>query len=297
MTDRHDGQPPELAVVLAVRDGAAEIAGQLDALAGQGAPFAWELVVVDDGSTDGTPAVVGAYRGRLPLQVVAGPQRGSAAARNVGVAVARASHLLFLDHDDEVAPGYLEAMHAALQQHSLVIARLDCRALNPGWIGEYRPPMQEHGPSMGLTPFGATAAMGVRRDLFDALGGFDETMTPAEDRDFCYRASRRGHPPTFVPRAVLRYRYRATGAGIFRQAKGGGVASARLYARYRTAGDRPRLVRVEIRKATLALWGLLRGRSVAERAGHLHRLGAIVGYVEGSIRTRVPYLRWRLPRG
>jgi hypothetical protein len=120
-------------------------------------------------------------------------------------------------------------------------------------------------------------------------------MSPGEDRDLCYRASHRGSPPAFVPEAVLRYRYRTTLASIFRQARGGGVASARLYARYRHLGDRPRLLRAEGRKALGGLLGLAGARSIGERAAHLHRLGAIVGYVEGSIRTRVPYLRWRLP--
>lgn len=290
-----DAERPALTVVLAVRNGQPEIAEQLEALADQEVAFDWELVVVDDGSTDGTSTVIDRYRDRLPVRVVPGPERGSAAARNAGVAEARALSVLFVDHDDVVAPGHLAAMHAALHTDPLVIARFDCDTLNPGWIGGYRPPAQEHGPSVGLTPFGATAAMGVHRDLFDALDGFDETITPAEDRDFCYRASLLGSSPVFVADAVLRYRYRTSLTGIFRQSKGGGVASARLHARYRHLGDRPRLVRAEGRKAVVAAWGLLRSRSIGERAAHLHRLGAIVGFVEGSARTGVLYLRWRLP--
>jgi glycosyltransferase involved in cell wall biosynthesis len=290
-----DDDAPALSVVLAVRNGLPDIVDQLRSLAAQEVAVPWELVVVDDGSTDGTRAAVDTAADRLPVRSIAGPRRGSAAARNAGVAATSAPLLLFVDHDDELAPGYLAAMHEALGSDPLVIARFDCETLNPGWIGRYRPAPQQDGPSIGLSPFGATAAMGITRSLFEELHGFDESMTPGEDRDLCYRATARGAAPVFVAEAVLRYRYRTTLRGIFHQARTGGVASARLYARYRVEGARPRLVRAEAAKALRAARQLLRARSIADRAGPVHRLGGIAGYLEGSIRTRILYLRWRIP--
>lgn len=98
-----------------------------------------------------------------------------------------------------------------------------------------------------------------------------------------------------MPDAVLRYRFRDTLSGIVAQARSGGVAEVRLYALHRAHGARPGLVRVEVRKGARALARLARARSVGERAAALHRLGLVIGHVEGAVRLRVPYLRWRLP--
>jgi len=218
-----------------------------------------------------------------------------ASARNLGAHEARGQDLIFLDHDDVVTPGYLAAMGAALADSEVAAARLDLDALNPGWVASSRPPVQQVGLSDGLFPFGAGASLGAQRRAFEALGGFATTVGSAEDRDLCFRAALAGMKVTFVPEAVLRYRYRASPSAIFRQARRGGRSSAFLYAAYGKHGMRPRLVRNEIAKAIRALAGLVRTRDIGTRAHHAHRLGAVVGYVEGSVRRRVAYLRWRLP--
>src|SRR5262249_21970450 len=152
-------------------------------------PFAWEVVAVDDRSTDATPRLLEQARDAgLPLVVVAGPGRGMAAARCAGVAEARGEPLAFLDHDDRIEPGCPEALAAALVGDELVAAGVDCRSLNPGWVGEYRPAVQGDRLADDFKPFALGGSLAIRRATYDTLGGFDRRLHGPEDRDLCYRA-------------------------------------------------------------------------------------------------------------
>src|SRR4051794_16576472 len=103
--------PRLLTVVLPVRDAEAYLAEQLAALGRQTYTGEWEVVVVDNGCTDGTLAVVDAWRARLPdVRVVAAPRRGLNRARNAGAAAARGELLAFCDADDVVCDGWLTAL-------------------------------------------------------------------------------------------------------------------------------------------------------------------------------------------
>ena len=106
--------PLTLSVVIPTRDKAARLRLCLRALE-QAAACPLEVLVVDDGSGDGTPAVLAAARerGRLPLRVLRSPARGRSAARNCGGAAARGERLLFLDDDVLADAGALRA-HAAV---------------------------------------------------------------------------------------------------------------------------------------------------------------------------------------
>ena len=74
----------------------------------------WELILVDDGSTDGSGAVCDAYAGRdARIRVIHQPNAGPGAARNAGMDAARAPFLCFLDPDDKVDPDYLEILLSA----------------------------------------------------------------------------------------------------------------------------------------------------------------------------------------
>ena len=85
----------------------------LAAVEGQRAGFAWELVVVDDGSTDGTAAWLAERRFGVPARVVSQPNRGPAAARNAGVAAAGGERVAFLGDDTVPSPGWLAAHRRA----------------------------------------------------------------------------------------------------------------------------------------------------------------------------------------
>src|SRR5215203_2323406 len=103
---------PELTVVIPALDAADEIAGQLDALAAQEWDEPWEVVVADNGSTDGTRAVVERYAGRLPgLRVVdASEPAGQAHALNAGVESACAEAVASATRTTRWRPGWVAAI-------------------------------------------------------------------------------------------------------------------------------------------------------------------------------------------
>src|SRR5687767_8249669 len=105
-----------LTVILLTRNGATTIGDQLEALAGQTWSESWELVVVDNGSTDGTLQIVEGYRTRFPvLRIVdASEKPGAGHACNEGVRAARGAAFAFCHDDDVVGDGWLAAMGEAL---------------------------------------------------------------------------------------------------------------------------------------------------------------------------------------
>ena len=281
-----------LSVVVPCRNAATHLPGLLGALATDPPGVPWEVVVVDNGSTDGTRAVAERRADTLPVRVVDAPDHhGGGFARNVGAATALGEHVLFLDSDDLTSPGYLRAMHAGLANADIVAAGLDARTLNPDWAVESRPGAIADGllDHFDFLPYAPSGAMGVRRAVFQELGGFAEVPF-AEDVDFCWRASLAGKQLRSVPEAVVHYRYRPTLRAMFTQARRYGHAQPLLYRRYRHAGMPGR----SVRDAAAAWRGLLvmlvYTRSKPELARFVFLLGVYVGRIGGSLRFRVVYL-------
>jgi GT2 family glycosyltransferase len=235
--------PPTLSVVLPCRNGAATIAVQLEALARQSWHGSWELVVVDNGSTDESMRIVERFADRLPaLRVVdASAKRGVPAALNEGVRAARGRLVVFVNDDDEVGKGWLAAMAAALERYDVVGGRLEYDRLNEAWAVAVRERPQETGllewGFLDYLPFAAGASLGVRRELHDAVGGFDEAMVPAaEDMDYCWRLQQAGGRIGFAPDAVTHYRLRTSLRALFRQGVGYGVGHVLAYSKHRRLG-------------------------------------------------------------
>ena len=215
--------PVRLTVILSSYNGASTIARQLDRLSEQQWSEPWEIVVSDNGSTDGTHAVLAEFARRLPhMRVVdSSDARGLSHALNVGVRAARGDHLLFCDEDDEVGPGWVAAMGDALGRHAFVAGRLDHERLNEPWTIGVRGQPQSEGllEYAGYFPFAFSANMGVRRSAHDGIGGFDEALFTAQDMDYCWRLQAAGIELTFVPAAVVHYRHRGSMGELFRQAR------------------------------------------------------------------------------
>ena len=193
---------------------------------------------------------------------------------------------MFVDGDDEVAPGYLAALQAALVDNPFVAARLDHEALNPPWLASSRDPRQvDRLPTEPQAPWpvagGGTLA--VRRDVLEAVGGFDEALPCPQDTDLCLRLALTGVTLAFVPEAVLHRRYRPTVWQMFGQARGYGRGGVALDHRY-GGGRSP--TRIGMRLARLLLLALrlpwFKDRSV--RAQTAFRAGLLVGWLEAALR-------------
>jgi glycosyltransferase involved in cell wall biosynthesis len=291
---------PHLSVVLCVRNGLPELYEQLDALGMQSYPGKWELIAVEDGSTDNTRAALDSFAATRPgTRIVHGPAQGLAAARVVGARVAHGDAFVFVDHDDIVAPGYLTALGAALADHEFVAARVDLDRLNPSWLQAMRPAQQTTGLAHDHWPFGSGGTLAIRRETYERIGGHDRAVKAVEDRDLCFRAAHAGVELTFVPDAVLHYRYRRSLGAIYRAGRRGARCDATLFARHRQWGYPALSAKVEAYKFWLAIRalviGVLRRDRTALRVGVL-RLGRTVGHVEGCFAERVAFLQWNPDR-
>lgn len=283
----------KLSVIIPCYNAEATLGATLASLTIQEWDQPWEVLVVDNRSTDGSAALAERFRARLPnLRVVcAGERAGVAYARNVGVREAQAEAVAFCDADDEVGAGWVAAMGAALERHGFVAASIDVAKLNAGWILQSRGNNQRSGLQPyrypPYLPHAGAGTMGLRRAVFFALGGFDESLACLEDTDLSWRAQLAGVELQFVPEAVVHVRYRASMGALFRQARTYARFNVLLYKRYRKRGMPP----ISLRMSARSWWQMLRRlRTVRDKGSFglwLWYFAQRLGRLEGSIKYRV----------
>jgi glycosyltransferase involved in cell wall biosynthesis len=191
---------PLVSVILPAFNGEAFLAEAIESVLGQ----TWspvELIVVDDGSSDRSPAIARAY----PVTYVRQENAGVAAARNRGLAESRGEFVSFLDQDDIWLPEKLERQVAALEREPGA-ARCICRFemfLQPGqelpfWTGAAVLEGSHRTPQVGT--------LLVRRELFDEVGPFDTSYIAANDTDWFLRTRELGIRLAVVDESLQRYR-------------------------------------------------------------------------------------------
>lgn len=198
--------------IIPVFNGARYLGEAIGSVLRQTSPVA-EVIVVDDGSSDESVEVAGAYGGAV--RCIAQPHRGVSAARNRGVAAATQPLLAFLDADDLFLPQktarQLERFAARPE-----LAMCAAQALN-FWSPDLRADERAHDPQMETPVPRALGTWMVRRELFDAVGGFDEAMPVSQDVDWNIRAQASGARIETLPEVLLRRRLH--GANTTRQAR------------------------------------------------------------------------------
>jgi glycosyltransferase involved in cell wall biosynthesis len=285
----------DLSIVIPCFNGAATIGDLLEALANQRWTKPWEVIIANNGSTDCTLDIVAKYQGRVPnLRVVdASKRRGAHHALNVGVQAAAGENIASCDADDVVGDGYVQAMGEALEKHDFVACRLDMKRLNPDWLLAGRKfPQDTEVQKYSYPPFLAHAGggtIGVKRRLWQAVGGVDETLPYLYETDFCWKLQLAGTRLEFVPEAMIHIRLRDTLKGIYRQARSWGEYNVALYKRYRPYGM-PKLSR----RAGLAAWIQIlrlsrryRRMDPGNRAQFIWALAWRTGRLKGSLKHRV----------
>jgi glycosyltransferase involved in cell wall biosynthesis len=272
-------------VIIPVRNGAATLRRQLDALAAQSFEGSWQVLVSDNGSTDSTASIVDGYK-RLPILTVDSSARpGISSARNCAAAVAEGDVLLFCDSDDVVGEGWIAEMSEALTRFDVVGGRLDLEILNDPATRSWRShvAITELPVAFDRMPYAVGANLGVRRTVFDELGGFDESFrTCGDDVDFCWRAQINGNSIGFAERAVVHYQLRSSLVAAAKQQYAYGRVEAMLRRQFAGAGvperrDRPRaeIVRyLATRSPNLVRGRARRGRWVSIAA---YEIGRVVG--------------------
>ncbi len=283
---------PTLTVVVPVYNAGSALSVQLAALRDQRYPADWEVVVVDNGSTDGSGERAGRFAPRFPkLQVVrATAGAGPAYARNVGASLARGDAIVFVDQDDQVAPGYLHAMGRTLAAYRMVGARVDHDALKPPLLRAARFPWQSNDLMKGgFLPATSGCAMGIRRDVFFDLGGFDERFLYAQDIELSWRAQLAGVELVFVPDAVLRYRHRREIRKHIHQEFLWGTDDALVYRTFRYSGVTPRTFRQSLSEWRQILRATLKIRCTGDLLRVVSQSARRIVHLSGSVKHRVWY--------
>jgi glycosyltransferase involved in cell wall biosynthesis len=222
----------QLSVVIPARNEATRIRDQLDALLAEPCNGDWEVIVVDNGSTDDTPQVVQDYVDRdARFRLLAATERGGQNyAANAGVRAARARCVAFCDADDVVARGWVSAMMSGLATARVVTGPNELDRLNPPALAGSRGRSVEApvGTFCGIFPVVRGNNFGVRADVWEQTGPLVEGWKAVHDQEFSFRCWLHGIDIAGVPGAVVHYRYRTSVRELWRQGFAYGTHRARL---------------------------------------------------------------------
>jgi glycosyltransferase involved in cell wall biosynthesis len=205
--DLEVGSPPTFSVVIPAYQAAATVGEAVDSVLTQ-VPAPHEVIVVDDGSTDDTSAVLLARAGEVA--VLQCPHRGPSASRNAGIGAATGDFVALLDADDVYEPGRLGAFtELATRRPDLDIlatdALLEVDGEVVGTIFEHTGfPVEEQAAEILTRSFLVSPA--IRRERLLAAGGFDESLRIGEDWDCWIRLLHGGARAGAVGEPLLRYR-------------------------------------------------------------------------------------------
>jgi glycosyltransferase involved in cell wall biosynthesis len=269
-----------VSVVVPTKDGAERLPVLLDALRRQTlARAAFEVVVVDDGSTDRTADVVRASG--IARLVTAPRPLGQGAATNLGITAATGDVLAFTDDDTIPAADWLEAgLRAVAASPSGVVAghvelRLAGRPTAAALMDYGRGYLDQRG--YVADGFGATANLWVRRDVLERLGGFDAGAAwQTHDRDFGERARLAGLELVYAADVVVQHPTRDRARDLARVAYrlGQGAAWLGHHGRGAVRGRRAEWTRPTYWLPWRTIWGLdrLQARGHATTAGRRAQL-------------------------
>ena len=213
-------EAPSLSVVLPYRNARPWLAQTLVSLAAE-RDLSFELVAINDGSSDGSEQLLNQLTRDWPpqsMQSLHGSGLGVSAARNLGINAARAEVVAFLDADDRCLPGRLRQPWELLQRQPELShvhggwQRIDGRgqficAVEPWQEGaafNWNAALQHK----AVLP----SAWTIRRTALLELGGFDESLSHAEDVDLLVRLAAAGHQGSWLKQPLCRYRVHSQSA-------------------------------------------------------------------------------------
>jgi lipopolysaccharide/colanic/teichoic acid biosynthesis glycosyltransferase/GT2 family glycosyltransferase len=295
---------PLVSVIVPAYNAAATLPECLAALQQQDFPRSqYEIIVVDDGSTDATAALAEAAGANVIRQCNAGP----AAARNAGALAACGELLLFTDADCAPEPGWLAALAAALAQPDVAGAKGAYLTRQTAHVPrftqlEYEDRYDRMAGAASID-FVDTYSAAYRRDVFLTNGGFDTIFPTAsvEDQELSFRLAEKGYRLVFVPEARVYHRHNPTLRAYIRRKFYIGYWKALLAAwhpaRMVRDSHTPQTLKVQMGLAAAALGGVALGvaaRPVAPKVSRAALAAASIAAVGFQV-TSIPFLAkvWR----
>lgn len=281
---------PLVSVIIPAYNCAAYIEEALESVYRQTYPY-WEIIVVDDGSTDGTSSVLAAHRERI--QYFAQPNRGTAAARNTGIRRARGELIAFLDNDDIWLPEKLELQVRALNTwpecglvftdgktftsagvrgETVLSRRID------GWLATHQTadPLIAQGRMIRELLFwneiSSASGVMVRRACVEHAGGFDETISITDDYDLWLRIAS-GYPVAVVRKCLYMWRWHDSSQSGPTSGRMNRWTEARLVVLEKQLPVAPAVIRKALRAHMARLyWGCARYHFDGDRFGESRRM-------------------------
>jgi glycosyltransferase involved in cell wall biosynthesis len=182
---------PTVSIVIPAFNEVDNIPEVLNSLALQTLPAnRFQVILIDNGSTDDTVAVARSFQGRLPLIVVSRPGASISALRNFGASLTQSSVLAFLDADCSVGCTWLEDCLNFAPSGAVWGAHYRV-PLDASWVGKTWSDYQTREQDGGVA-FLPSSNLWIHRSDFDRLGGFRESIHTSEDVDLCTRARQLG---------------------------------------------------------------------------------------------------------
>lgn len=200
--------PPLVSVVIATYNMGRYLSLAVQSALSQDYPSI-EVQIVDDGSTDDTPQVVGQWREDPRVHVHRQVNAGQTRAKNQGISLARGEFVAFLDADDVWLPGKLTRQMALFSQPEVGVVYSGCEFMDAEGGALLKGPTRMYrghvtGPLL-IANFVNFSSSIVRRSCLAACGAFDETLQMGIDYELWLRLSAR-YAFDFVPEATMRYR-------------------------------------------------------------------------------------------
>ena len=196
-----------LSVIIPAHQAEKYIAEAVDSVRNQNWGGDTEIIVVDDGSTDGTAEKAAG----LGVELLRKPQGGAASARNMGLKAARGELILLLDADDVLTEGALESMYSALcAQDAQAVFAMAEDFISPDLTQEQKAQLLPRTGSYGGVLPGCSL---IRRSVFESIGYFDDSMKSGETVAWQLRLRDEGIKCVQIPVVTLRRRLHLSNTG------------------------------------------------------------------------------------
>jgi len=290
---------PNLSVVVPCFDAETTLEGCIESLLDQSYPAGrYEIVIVDNASSDRTADIARSYRCR----VITETRRGSYAARNAGVACADGTIIAFTDADCRAHHDWLQDLCVGLGEGGVGGCAGSVESYQPTTLLERFAELKQYvsqEPPMACSylPYAITANVAYPRDVLAELGGFDGQLRSGGDADLSWRVQRvLGLQIRFNRDAIVYHQHRQSLAQLFRQWRRYGCGTIMLHSRY---PDYAAPVSTEVRRslqraaaffgrgiARLARWPVQHSRDGLYFAEHFLEVGCTLSRLAGIVSCR-----------
>jgi glycosyltransferase involved in cell wall biosynthesis len=194
---------PRFSIIVPAYNRAKTISRTLDSIYAQTSTD-FEVIVVDDGSTDNTREIVSVYVQQKGLNYFYQPNSGVSAARNCGALNATGEYLLFLDSDDTVTSTWLKNYEEKILEEDADLIYCGILRIRNGVVIENTDPANPFNNGVAYGNF-IPGSFCLKRELFESVGGYDPILFYSENTELSFRLKQKSPKEKFIPAFNLLY--------------------------------------------------------------------------------------------